>query len=120
MEDNLADAVWSGHSNSKQNHDQGDVQVVEWARNDNCVIMLLSNSSLQMNFFQSHEKILFHESFPGGPVCVTVIGQDLTLTLSDSSIPAQQPLNPKSRFTFQGCLAELRTFASKKSQTNLN
>lgn len=62
MEDNLADAGWTcGLGTSTPTTDE-DVQVTRWARNDNCVIMMLSNNSVQINFFSSHDKILFRES----------------------------------------------------------
>ena len=39
-----------------------EIEVIHWCRTDNCVIMVLSDVSVQINFLREHYKLLFWES----------------------------------------------------------
>ena len=38
------------------------IEVIHWCRTENCVIMVLSDVSVQINFLREHFKLIFWES----------------------------------------------------------
>ena len=126
MEDNLADS-WSmlqpnndnnvTHVKTSQHQSpakgqqgqQSLAQIVCWKRSEASVLMLLSNGSLQINFFQSHEKLLFFER--QGGLYVTLIGQDLTFGLSQTNQQQQRErISLTLGRTLHACMNELSLF----------
>jgi serine/threonine protein kinase len=63
MEENLADSISTVGGCDKSRGPAP--EVIQWHRTSNCVVMVLSNRSVQVNFLREHYKLMFLEEHTG-------------------------------------------------------
>ncbi len=104
MEENLADSTTTSATAAATSVEPGGggggggvsmaPELLHWHRTDNCVIMLLSNLAIQVNFLREHQKIIFWDQGPGSSIGVALLtardqlpgGTEVLKSLSDSCI----------------------------------